>query len=101
MVNAIVASDGGGSVAQHTQLNTETHPANQRFALGRARKLRVLTEEQLALFWENGCACASCKTLSLGYHSLRTANRSRRVLRMTNHASVSGGLLSGERSSCC
>eukprot|EP01043_Picozoa_sp_COSAG02_P034059 COSAG02_NODE_2361_length_9063_cov_3.936859_6_plen_92_part_00 len=60
VADAIVASGAtGGSAQQQLQLKTEAHPANQRFALGRERKLRVLTEEQLALFWENGCACAS------------------------------------------
>ena len=30
------------------------HPANQPLALGRGRHLRVLTEAQISLFWENG-----------------------------------------------
>ena len=65
VADAIVASDAaGGTAQQQLQLKTEAHPANQRFALGRARKLRVLTEEQLALFWENGCACASETAIS-------------------------------------
>jgi hypothetical protein len=57
VATAIVAQVGTRSDGSaQLKLNT-SHPANQRFALGRARRLRVLTEEQLALFWENGCAC--------------------------------------------
>lgn len=39
--------------APSAAVNTD-HPANRPLALGRARKLNVLTEEQVALFWENG-----------------------------------------------
>ena len=50
-----VSKAPNGGLSQQS-LKTDSHPANQHFALGRARKLRVLSEEQLALFWENGCA---------------------------------------------
>ena len=40
-----------GGVATKVSTN---HPANQPLGLGRTRRLRVLTEQQLSLFWENG-----------------------------------------------
>ena len=50
-VAAAVAAPSHAAAA--ATLNTD-HPANHKMALGRARKLHVLTEEQVALFWENG-----------------------------------------------
>jgi hypothetical protein len=68
VVDAIAVS-AESEVSAGPALNTSSHPANQRFALGRARKLRVLTEEQLSLFWENGVRAAGpaalpCPSLS-------------------------------------
>eukprot|EP01048_Picozoa_sp_COSAG05_P015784 COSAG05_NODE_1945_length_3798_cov_3.151122_2_plen_254_part_00 len=62
--NGIVAAAGATRrlkmVAAHmvqaaagSQIST-AHPANRRLGLGHRRKLRVLNEKQLGLFWENG-----------------------------------------------
>jgi hypothetical protein len=68
----VLASAGAhpdAHVVPAAALNTD-HPANHRLGLGRARKLRVLTEEQLSIFWENGFLVVEVRAAS------RTSRRS-------------------------